>query len=128
MWFTIGRKTSVVVKPLSFDCLSVHKVSSGTKKYYRLCWPRSLNSGAARVKFAFDNDRKLVAVVADQGKGRDSFFVSLDKRVGKRYITFRTGEVPGVKPGKYFASIPWNQYEGPAMTNGRVLFYLHPSK
>lgn len=127
MWYTVGRKTVSVVKPLSNDTLSVHRVSSGRHKYYRLCWPRGLNQGSSKVKFAVDNDRHLVAVVADHSNQRDSFHVSLDKRVGKRYVTFNAGELPGIRPGKYFASVPWNPQEGPVV-NGQVLFYLHPAK
>ena len=127
MWFTIGRRTSAAVKPLSLDDLSVHRVSAGTNKYYRLCFPRGLGGGATTIKFARDQERKLVAVVAYETNVSDSFHVSIDKRVGKKYVTFKAGDVPGVKPGKYFASVPRNPREGP-VTNGRVLFYLHPAK
>jgi len=128
MWITIGKKHSNKVKPLSRNHLTVHKVSSGKNRYFRLCFPRALACGAESIKFSRDGERKIVAVIADSSRSSDSFHVSIDKRVNKKYVTFKAGEISGVKPGKYFASIPWSQKEGPVLPNERVLFYLHPAK
>jgi len=129
MWRKIGRRTNEHdVAPVSKNELTVHHVSSGKHKYYRLCFPRMLASGANMVQFALDQSNNSIALVAVPSNLSDSFQVSLDRRVNKRYVTFKAGSVPSLKPGKYFASIPWFGSEGPVKDGERVLFYLHQSR